>query len=142
MRVQFTITDDEYEKIKENVEKYPDLASYCKDKALGERTYKNAWKEVKEAIAKRTREEGPFILSDLIELPPANMGVKLYKNREALGIEYLKQNRTNTAMYVKKEEEENQESEEMNEDDILEMMFPNANSEEELEYELDCYQKD
>lgn len=88
MRVQFTVNDDEWTKLKKLAEDngYPDVPSYCRDISLQERTYADFWKTITEKISKM--ESGQvFALRDLVPLPPSNLGVKLYNNQKVLGIE-------------------------------------------------------
>ena len=90
MRVQFTVNDDQWALLQDNAFKngYPDVSSYCKDFVLQERTYEKMWDTVTKKIA--DMESGTiFSLNKLVDVPPANLGVKLYTNREALGIEKL-----------------------------------------------------
>lgn len=90
MRVQFTVTNNEWKKLQNDASKngYPDVSSYCKDFVLQERTYRQMWETVTKNIA--GMEPGKkFSLNELVDVPPANLGVKLYNNRETLGIEKL-----------------------------------------------------
>ena len=90
MRVQFTVTNDEWKKLQNDasLKGYPDVSSYCKDFVLQERTYGQMWETVTEKIS-RMKPGKKFSLNELVDVPPANLGVKLYNNREALGIEKL-----------------------------------------------------
>lgn len=103
MRIQFTVNEKEWNELQEKAKKegYPDIPSYCKDLALNKRTYAELWKTVVEKISKM--ESGHiFALRDLVDTPPSNLGVKLYDNREKLGIEILKKDNLNTNQYMKK----------------------------------------
>lgn len=87
MRVQFSVNDGEWEKLQRlaSANGYPDVPSYCRDVSLEERTYAAMWKNVKDGIAKMPSGH-VFALRDLVQSPPANLGVKLYENQTALGI--------------------------------------------------------
>ena len=90
MRVQFTVTDDEYKKLTILAKDYPDISSYSKEVALQDRTYGKMWAEVKNKIGKMSSGDGPFALRDLIPVPPTNMGVKLFKSQADLDIVFYK----------------------------------------------------
>lgn len=87
MRVQFSVNSKDGNKLQQlaNSNGYPDVPSYCRDVALEERTYANMWKKVKEGIAKMPSGH-TFALRDLVQSPPANLGVKLYEHQSELGI--------------------------------------------------------
>ncbi len=86
MRIQFSVNESEHQKLQELAAKdgYPDVHTYCKDTSLQQRTYAELWERVVSGIAKIGDEE--FRLRDLIAAPPANLGVKLFRNQAALGI--------------------------------------------------------
>lgn len=42
-----------------------------------------------------------FLLKDLIDTPPSNLGVKLYAHQKELGIEIIKKDSSNTNMFKK-----------------------------------------
>lgn len=88
MRVQFSVNDTEWEKLKDLAlsNGYPDVPSYCKDVSLEERTYAIMWENITNQIAKMPTGR-TFALRDLVQSPPANLGVKLYDNRSKLGIQ-------------------------------------------------------
>lgn len=90
MRIQFTVDANELSKIQNLAKKagYPDVSSYCRDVALNERTYAEMWKTVTDKISKM-KSGTPFSLNELVDVPPANLGVKLYNNQKQLGIEKL-----------------------------------------------------
>lgn len=101
MRIQFFVDATELEKLQMFATKggYPDVSSYCRDAALKERTYAEMWKTVKEKISKM--ESGTsFSLNELVDAPPASLGVKLYNNQKELKIEKL--GKTNGANKFKK----------------------------------------
>ena len=102
MRVQFTVTDDEWKKLETLAKKkgYPDVPSYCKDTVLEERTYGNLWKTVVDKIADMKSGE-VFALRDLVDTPPANLGVKLYEHQSDLGIEVQKKDSLNSNTFKK-----------------------------------------
>ena len=103
MRVQFSVDANEWSKLQQlaSANGYPDVPSYCKDISLEERTYANFWKKVKEGIAKMPSGH-VFALSDLIQSPPANLGVKLYENQAILGIAVnAKKDSLNTNTFTK-----------------------------------------
>ena len=87
MRVQFSVNATEWSKLQQLAQSngYPDVPSYCRDVSLEERTYTNMWSKIKEGIAKMPSGH-IFALRDLVQSPPANLGVKLYENQSALGI--------------------------------------------------------
>lgn len=91
MRVQFTVSDAEWKKLEMLAEKagYPDVPSYCKDTVLEDRTYGKLWQTVVDKISKMEK-DNIFALRDLVDTPPANLGVKLYEHQEELGIEVQK----------------------------------------------------
>ena len=91
MRVQFTVSDAEWKKLEKLAEKagYPDVPSYCKDTVLEDRTYGKLWQAVVEKISRMEKDE-VFALRDLVDTPPANLGVKLYEHQSELGIEVQK----------------------------------------------------
>ncbi len=87
MRVQFSVNANEWSKLQQLAMKngYPDVSSYCRDVALEERTYANMWKIIKDEIAKMPSGK-TFALRDLVQSPPANLGVKLFENQSTFGI--------------------------------------------------------
>lgn len=100
MRVQFSVNPSEWAKLERlaNANGYPDVPSYCRDVALEERTYAMLWKKVVEGISKMSSGT-TFALRDLVQSPPANLGVKLYENQQNLGIKVNSQKdslKTNT----------------------------------------------
>ena len=102
MRVQFTVTDDEWKKLDALAKKkgYPDVPSYCKDTVLEERTYGNLWKTVVDKIS-NMKSGATFALRDLVDTPPANLGVKLYEHQSDLGIEVQKKDSLNSNTFKK-----------------------------------------
>ena len=52
------------------------------------KTFGKLWKEVKDKISQMVPGDH-FTLRDLVDTPPANLGVKLYQNQKALGIQVL-----------------------------------------------------
>lgn len=56
---------------------------------LQERTYGNLWQTVLSKINEMNVGK-TFTLRDLVDTPPANMGVKLFQNQEELGITFVK----------------------------------------------------
>ena len=101
MRIQFTVDADEWEKLQKLAKNdgYPDVSSYCRDVSLKERTYAEMWATVKEKIAKM-KAETQFSLNDIIDAPPANLGVKLYNSQSELCI--IKIGKTNGSNKFKK----------------------------------------
>ena len=103
MRIQFSVTPQEYAKLQQKAaaKGYPNVPSYCKDAALEDRTFATLWLEVKERIEKMpagTR----FALRDIIESPPANLGVVLYNSQTELGIKVdPKKDSLNTNVFTK-----------------------------------------
>lgn len=104
MRVQFSVNDNEWRKLQKlaSANGYPDVPSYCRDISLEERTYAIMWKNITNEIAKMSSGQ-IFALRDLIQSPPANLGVKLFENQSKLGIQVnpLKDS-LNTNTYTKK----------------------------------------
>lgn len=45
--------------------------------------------------------EKTFVLRDLVDTPPSNLGVKLYNHQKELGIEVIKKDSSNTNMFKK-----------------------------------------
>ncbi len=100
MRVQFSVNSTEWAKLQQlsTANGYPDVPSYCRDVSLEERTYATMWKKITDVIAKMPSGH-IFALRDLIQSPPANLGVKLYENQSKLGIKVNEQkdnSKTNT----------------------------------------------
>ncbi len=87
MRVQFSVNDTEYADLQKLANEYgsPDVPSYCRDISLQVRTYADMWQSVKAQIADLPSGK-VFALRDLVDVPPANMGVKLYNSQSELGI--------------------------------------------------------
>jgi hypothetical protein len=87
VRVQFSVNNTEWQKLQRLAYKkgYPDVSSYCRDISLQERTYAELWRSVVEAITDKPS-GSVFALRDLIDAPPANLGVKLYEHQTDLGI--------------------------------------------------------
>ena len=97
MRVQFSVDDMQWNKLEELSKKagYPDVPSYCKD-----RTYGNLWKTVVDKIS-RMEKDTVFALRDLIDTPPANLGVKLFEHQKTLGIQVQKKDSLKTNTFKK-----------------------------------------
>lgn len=91
MRIQFTVSNEEWEKLKMLAKKseYPDVSSYCRDIALGDRNYQKLWQRVVDSI-KEMQGGSVFALRDIVNNPPANLGRKLFENQKYLGIEIQK----------------------------------------------------
>lgn len=87
MRVQFSVDNTKWQKLQRLAynKGYPDVPSYCKDISLQERTYAELWRKVVKAIADKPS-GSVFALRDLIDSPPANLGVKIYEHQSDLGI--------------------------------------------------------
>ena len=103
MRIQFSVTSVEGAKLQQlaSANGYPDISSYCRDVSLGERTYATMWKNIIDGIAKMPSGH-VFALRDLVQSPPANLGVKLYENQTALGIKVNpRKDRLKTNTYTK-----------------------------------------
>ncbi|MBQ1721164.1 MAG: hypothetical protein II020_04495, partial [Lachnospiraceae bacterium] len=77
-----TVNDEELKRLESYAKEagYPDISSYCKDEVLRLRTYAELWERVKEKIATKEKDD-VFTLGQLVDNPPANLGVKLYKNQ-------------------------------------------------------------
>ena len=101
MRIQFTVSDDEYKKLQGLAVDYPDVSSYCKGVSLQDRTYGDIWKTVVEKIKKMQPSENTFALRNLVATPPSNMGVKLYQNQQQLGIVFVKKDSSGVDTYKK-----------------------------------------
>lgn len=102
MRVQFSVNDAEWEALdtKAKKEGYPDISTYCKDIALGTRSYGKMWQIVVDKISNMEKNT-VFALRDLIETPPANLGVKLYNNQDVLGIQVQKKDSSKVNLFKK-----------------------------------------
>ena len=102
MRIQFTVSQSEWNtlEMKSIKEGYPDVPSYCKDMVLKQRTYAMLWNTVTKKIESMPSGE-KFLLKDLIDTPPSNLGVKLYAHQKELGIEIIKKDSSNTNMFKK-----------------------------------------
>ena len=102
MRVQFSVNDEELKRLESYAKEagYPDISSYCKDEVLRLRTYAELWEKVKKKIATKEK-DAVFTLGQLLDNPPANLGVKLYNNQVELGIEVLDKDRTGANRYKK-----------------------------------------
>lgn len=102
MRVQFSVSISEWNLMesKAKEEGYPDVPSFCKDLCLGDRTFQKLWQTVVKKIAIMPKGR-KFTLRELVDTPPANLGVKLYDNQEALGIESIGKDNLNTNLFVK-----------------------------------------
>ena len=102
MRIQFSVNDEELKALRDSAKKfgYPDVQSYCRDIVLGERTYGLLWKSVVEQIS-RMPSGTVFMLRDLIDAPPANLGIALYNHQQELGIKVLRKDATKTNVFIK-----------------------------------------
>lgn len=102
MRIQFSVNDDELKRLESYAKEagYPDVSTYCKDQVLRLRTYAELWEKVKNKIASMKKDE-VFALRDLVDTPPANLGVKLYNNQVELGIEVKEKDRTGANTFKK-----------------------------------------
>ena len=102
MRIQFTVCHSEWNILKKKSieEGYPDVPSYCKDIVLKQRTYAILWNTVTKKIESMPSGKR-FLLKDLIDTPPSNLGVKLYAHQKELGIEIIKKDSSNTNMFEK-----------------------------------------
>lgn len=103
MRIQFSVNQDEWQKLQQLADKngYPDISTYCRDVSLEERTYANMWKNITDNIAEMSSGH-TFALRDLVKCPPANLGVKLYNNQAILGIKVNpKKDSLNTNTFTK-----------------------------------------
>lgn len=87
MRVQFSVNNNEWIKLQQlaAANGYPDVPTYCRDVSLKARTYAKMWENITDGIAKMKSGQ-VFALRDLVQSPPANLGVKLYENQSTLGI--------------------------------------------------------
>lgn len=102
MRVQFSVNNDEWEKL-QNLAKdagYPDVPSYCKDTSLQDRTFGGLWKTVVEEISKM-KPGKVFPLRELVPSPPSNLGRKLYEHQEELGIEVQEKDKLGSNTFKK-----------------------------------------
>ena len=103
MRVQFSINDAQWKQLQSKAQQngYPDVPSYCKDLALEVRTYGQLWEAVVNKIS-NMKPGDTFVLRDLVDTPPANLGVKLYESQKLLKIEILpKKDNLKTNKYKK-----------------------------------------
>lgn len=108
-RVQFTISDEEYKTLKTLAanEGFPNVPELCKSRALNQlnrrQNYGELYRELVQKIADRQSEE-PFTLKDLIDTPPALLGVWLNRNvdnKSIPDVEYLGKDSSGTAQYRK-----------------------------------------
>ena len=75
-RVQFTISDQEYQELCQEAERlnYPNVAELCKSRALsGKKSYADLYREIIEKIDKLPAGE-TFRIRNLIENPPTLLG--------------------------------------------------------------------
>ena len=88
MRVQFSVNSVEWAKLQHlaSANGYPDVPSYCRAVSLEERTYATMWKKITDGINNMAPGH-TFALRDLVQSPPANLGVKLFENQSILGIQ-------------------------------------------------------
>lgn len=103
MRVQFSVSSTEWGKLQQlaTANGYPDVPSYCRDVSLEERTYATMWRKIIDGIADMPSGK-TFALRDLVQSPPANLGVKLYENQQKLGIKVNpKKDSLNTNTFTK-----------------------------------------
>lgn len=102
MRVQFSVNNDEWEKLQNLAKdaKYPDVPSYCKDTSLQDRTFGGLWKTVVEEISKM-KPGKVFPLRELVPSPPSNLGRKLYEHQEELGIEVQEKDKLGSNTFKK-----------------------------------------
>lgn len=102
MRVQFSVTDDEWKKLQALAKGagYPDVPSYCKDTSLQDRTFGGLWKTVVEEISKMQSGK-VFPLRELVTSPPSNLGRKLYEHQEELGIEVQEKDKLGSNTFKK-----------------------------------------
>lgn len=102
MRIQFSVKKEEWEKLHILAKKngYPDVPTYCKGVALKDRKYSEIWEEVKRKI--EIMPSGKvFVLRDLVDNPPSNLGVKIFKHQEELKIRKIKKDFTNVNQFEK-----------------------------------------
>lgn len=80
-RVQFTITDEQKEKLESEMkdEGYPNIAELCKARLCNDRSYATLYKTLIKRIDKLESGKS-FIIRDLINTPPALIGRWLYQN--------------------------------------------------------------
>ena len=102
MRVQFSVTDEEFKKLESFASEagYPDVSSYCKDKVLRVRTYAGLWETVTTKIKSMNPGE-VFVLRDLVDTPPSNLGVKLFNHQDDLGILVGDKDRNKVNTFIK-----------------------------------------
>ena len=102
MRVQLSFTTEEYDKLlkQSKVEGYPDVISYAKDRLLHNKNFLELWEEVTSKI-ENLEPETEFTLRDLVLTPPANLGVKLFKNQKMLGIIKIGKDNLNSNIFKK-----------------------------------------
>ncbi|MCL2082134.1 MAG: hypothetical protein FWH04_02705 [Oscillospiraceae bacterium] len=104
-RVQFTITDAEYEELKRQAvaENFPNLAEMCKAKSLGKNSYAELYREMVKKIT-RLGVGIEFYLRDIIPTPPALLGRWLFdavENGRISGVKHLGNDGTNPERYKK-----------------------------------------
>lgn len=92
MKIQINLSDYEFEKIEKfaEINGYPDVISYSKDRVLKQKDFRCLWNEVTSKISKMDIGT-TFMLRDITSsAPPSNLGITLYKNQENLCIKFLK----------------------------------------------------
>lgn len=80
-RVQFTVSDEEKEQLREKAEKqgFPNIAEYCKFCALGKNNTAELYKLLVSRIEKLPAGQ-KFFLRDIIPNPPILLGRWLFEN--------------------------------------------------------------
>lgn len=80
-RVQFTISDEQKDKLENEMRKegYPNISELCKARSCGDRSYTSLYRKLIEGIEKLAPGTS-FVIRDLIDVPPALIGRWLYQN--------------------------------------------------------------
>lgn len=83
-RVQFTITDKEYQHLmlEMEYEGFPNISELCKSRALGEKTNLAELYKTMESKIQKLPSGREFYLRDIIGNPPALLGRWLFENVE------------------------------------------------------------
>lgn len=110
-RIQFTISDEEYNQLLEQVDEgYANVSELCKTRALkGKNTYAELYTEMVAKI-KEMLPGTEFYLRDIIGTPPALLGRWLFDNVEngkIENVEHLGNDGTNPERYRKIKLKEN-----------------------------------
>ena len=108
-RVQFTITNEEYDELKKEARElgYPNVAQMAKDLVLRKNNSKESYGEKYILMVKKIESLAPnteFLLRDIIEVPPALLGRWLYegvRDGKIKNVRHLGNNGSDAERYLK-----------------------------------------